>query len=146
MSLPGCFVKIKPSQKSFLSLESVAMTDIVMNLFIFFFISFSLLYTFNTQKESKIEVKLPEGKVSEGTRGDAPLVVTVTRLNEVYIGKTRISVDTLKEELAKRAGKTKQSGVLVRADKRAAVDTLVKVLDSAKQTGFSKLGVAIEQN
>ena len=31
-------MKVQASKKSFLSLESVAMTDIVMNLFIFFFL------------------------------------------------------------------------------------------------------------
>ena len=138
-------MKIKTSQKSFLSLESVAMTDIVMNLFIFFFISFSLLYTFNPHKEAKIEVKLPEGQAKEEPRGDAPVVVSVTSGNEIYIGKKRVLPEALKGELASRAKSAKRSGVLVRADKLASVDYLVKVLDSAKQAGIEKLGVAIEQ-
>ncbi|OGW83220.1 MAG: hypothetical protein A3C47_01975 [Omnitrophica bacterium RIFCSPHIGHO2_02_FULL_51_18] len=139
-------MKIKPSSKSFLSLESFAMTDIVMNLFIFFFISFSLLYTFNPHKESKIEVKLPEGKASEGAGAEGPLVVSVTQGNEIYIGKTRVLSTALKKELQLRAKLAKSAGVLVRADKLASVDTLVKVLDASKQAGIQKLGVAIEQN
>ncbi len=138
-------MNIKPSKKSFLSIESVAMTDIVMNLFIFFFISFSLLYTFNPHKESKIEVKLPEGQVKEDAKGEAPLVVAVTSGNEIYIGKTRIFPNKLKEELISRAKQTKRPGLLVRADKLASVDYLVKVLDAAKQAGIEKLGVAVEQ-
>ena len=137
-------MKIKPSKKSFISLESVAMTDIVLNMFIFFFISFSLLYTFNPNKESEIEVKLPEGTVEE-TKGDAPLVVTITSGNEIYIGKTRILPDTLKKELSSRSQSAKQYGVLIKSDKSASVDYLVKVLDAAKQTGIQKLGVAIQQ-
>ena len=35
------------------------MTDIVLNLFIFFFISFSLLYTFNPERLAKVPVKPP---------------------------------------------------------------------------------------
>ena len=54
-------MKVRTTNKQFLTLESVAMTDIVMNMFIFFFITFSLLYTFNPQQESKIKVNLPKG-------------------------------------------------------------------------------------
>lgn len=138
-------MKVTTSRKSFLTLESVAMTDIVMNLFIFFFISFSLLYTFSPHKESKIEVKLPEGKVQEESKGDAPLIISVTSGNEIYIGKARVFPNKLKEELSSRFKQTKYAGLLVRADKLASVDYLVKVLDSAKQVGIQRLGVAVEQ-
>ncbi|MGH7198442.1 MAG: ExbD/TolR family protein [Candidatus Omnitrophota bacterium] len=138
-------MKVKTSRKSFLSLESVAMTDIVMNLFIFFFISFSLLYTFNPKRESKIEVKLPRGQASAEAKADSPLEVSVTSGNEIFIGKTRVPPQKLKQELVSRAKLSKPSGLLVRADKSASVDTLVQVLDSAKQAGLEKLGVAIER-
>jgi len=138
-------MNIRPKTKSFVSLESVAMTDIVMNMFIFFFISFSLLYTFNPTKESKIEVKLPEGRVKSEGEGRGPLVVTVTAKNEIYIAGERISIERLDADLSARSAEDKQAGILVRADKAAAVEQLVKVLDAAKQAGVAKLGVAIGQ-
>jgi|MudIll2142460700_1097286.scaffolds.fasta_scaffold147434_2 biopolymer transport protein ExbD len=138
-------MNIRPKTKSFVSLESVAMTDIVMNMFIFFFISFSLLYTFNPTKESKIEVKLPEGRVKSEGEGRGPLVVTVTSKNEIYIAGERISIERLDADLSARSAEDKQAGILVRADKAAAVEQLVKVLDAAKQAGVAKLGVAIGQ-
>jgi len=52
-------MKIAGRRSYMTSMESVAMTDIVLNMFIFFFISFSLLYTFNPQRVQKLEVKLP---------------------------------------------------------------------------------------
>lgn len=137
-------MKIQTSRKSFLTLESVAMTDIVMNLFIFFFISFSLLYTFNPHKESKIEVKLPQG-VSQEAKGDTPLIVSVTSGNEIYIDKVRVLPDRLKQEMTSRSKRGTYSGVLVRADKQSSVDYLVRVLDAAKNAGIQRLGVAIEQ-
>ena len=140
-------MNVKPSQKSFLSLESVAMTDIVMNLFIFFFISFSLLYTFNPKRESKIEVKLPEGETKDtASHGAEPFTITITSGNEIFIGKMRVLPEALKKELTSRAGVEKQSGLLVKSDRASSVDTLVKVLDAAKQVGIQKLGVAIQQS
>ncbi|MBI4353542.1 MAG: biopolymer transporter ExbD [Candidatus Omnitrophica bacterium] len=138
-------MKVRSSTKSFLSLESVAMTDIVMNLFIFFFISFSLLYTFSPHKEAKIEVKLPEAASERSGKGDEPLMVSVTSGNEIFIGKARILPGELKRELAQRSRSGKFAGVVVRADKLASVDYLVKVLDAAKQAGVQKLGVAVEK-
>ena len=123
------------------------MTDIVMNLFIFFFISFSLLYTFNPSKESKIEVKLPEGQTKESAgHGAEPLTVTITFANEIFIGKTRVFPEALKKELTAHANTEKQNGLLVKSDKASSVDMLVKVLDAAKQVGIQKLGVAIQQS
>lgn len=138
-------MKIRSSHKSFLSLESVAMTDIVMNLFIFFFISFSLLYTFSPTKESRIEVKLPDASAREAALKEGePLVVSVTSGNEIYIEKKLVLSSALKKEFSSRQAQAKNAGVIVRSDKSASVDTLVKVLDVAKQIGAQKLGVAVE--
>ncbi|MBI3252837.1 MAG: biopolymer transporter ExbD [Candidatus Omnitrophica bacterium] len=137
-------MKVTTSRKSLLSLESVAMTDIVMNLFVFFFISFSLLYTFNPHKESKIDVKLPRGAARDEAKGPSPLVVSLTSGNEIFIGKALVTADHLKKELAARSGEFKETGILVQSDKQASVDYLVRILDAAKQCGIQKLGVAVE--
>jgi len=137
-------MKIKSSHKSLLSLESVALTDIIMNLFIFFFISFSLLYTFNPYQESKIKVSLPKGATNLQERDDAPIVVTVTAKNDIYIGNTLIPRESILDELKKYSKDSKKQSVVVKADRQASVDYFVKVLDAAKQAGIDKLGVSIE--
>src|SRR4030067_3475776 len=129
-------MRIKTSNKLFLTLESVAMTDIVLNMFIFFFVSFSLLYTFNPRQESKIKVNLPKGLTQVQPKGENPVVVTVTAKNDIYIGSSLISSQNLIDELKKQGQAAKQNGVMVKADKQAAVDYFVKVLDAAKQAGI----------
>jgi len=138
-------MNIKVATKNVLSLESVALTDIIMNLFIFFFISFSLLYTFNPTKESRIEVQLPSGRTKSEGASRGPLVVTVNAKNEIYIAGARVAPESLESDLKARSSDDKQAGIMVRADEAAAVEYLVKVLDAAKQAGVAKLGVAIEQ-
>jgi biopolymer transport protein ExbD len=137
-------MKIKSSRKPFFSLESVAMTDIIMNMFIFFFISFSLLYTFNPFNESKIKVNLPKGVTNVPNKGELPLIVSVTAKNEIYIGPNKISQQSLLKELSLYSSTAKQNGLIVKADKQASVDYFVKILDAAKQAGIDKLGVSIE--
>jgi hypothetical protein len=45
-------MKIRTHRDPVLTLESTAITDIILNIFIFFFTAFSLVYTFNPMKES----------------------------------------------------------------------------------------------
>jgi biopolymer transport protein ExbD len=137
-------MKIKTKSRLTLSLESVAMTDIVMNMFIFFFITFSLLYTFNPQQESKIKVDLPKGMTLAKMKGENPLVITVTAKNEIYVANNKINEQMLLHEINRYAKDAKQNGVIVKADKRALVDYFVKVIDAAKQAGINKVSVSIE--
>ena len=137
-------MKIKTNNKLALSLESVAMTDIILNMFIFFFISFSLLYTFNPQQESKIKVNLPKGMTMTKMKGENPLIVAVTAKNEIYVANNRVTEQTLHRELEKYSKDANKNGVIVKADKRASVDFFVKVLDAAKQAGLNKVSISIE--
>lgn len=137
-------MKIGTRNKTGVSLESVALTDIIMNLFIFFFVSFSLLYTFSPHQESKINVNLPKGITRTQLMGEKPLVVTVSSKNEIYIGSELIPEKSLSAALAKRAAEAKENGVIIKADRRASVDFFVKVLDATKQAGINKASVAID--
>ncbi len=137
-------MKIKTSNKLFLSLESVAMTDIVLNMFIFFFTSFSLLYTFNPHQESKIKVSLPKGVTQVPYKGESPVVVTVTAKNDMFIDNKQVSSRDLANELKKHEATAKKYGVIIKADKQASVDYFVKVLDAAKQAKIEKVSVSIE--
>ncbi|MCL2156131.1 MAG: biopolymer transporter ExbD [Leptospirales bacterium] len=136
-------MKIAPVNKSLVSLESAALTDIIMNLFIFFFISFSLLYTFNTNKQSEIKVNIPKGTFDiEQFKG--PVIVSITKDNSIYFNEEKIELKNLTDSLSKDIEKTKEAGLVIKSDKDASVDTLVKVLDTSKAAGINKLGIAIE--
>ena len=136
-------MKIEPRQKLILSLESAALTDIIMNLFIFFFISFSLLYTFNQHKQSDIKVNLPKG-TTDMDQFSGPVIVSITKDNVIYFNSEKIELKNLTSHLSKNLEKTKEEGLVIKSDKEASVDTLVKVLDTSKAAGINKLGISIE--
>ena len=136
-------MKITPTTKQILSLESAAMSDIIMNLFIFFFISFSLLYTFNQHKQSDIKVNLPKG-ITDMDQFKGPVIVSITKDNVIYFNSEKIELKNLTAYLSKNIEKTMAEGLVIKSDKEASVDTLVKVLDTSKAAGISKLGIAIE--
>jgi len=138
-------MKIKTHRDSMVSLESVAITDIILNMFIFFFTSFSLVYTFNPTRESRIFIKLPQADIKAPVDQKEPIVVTINSRNEVFLNNRQKSLKDLKTELQSLLAFNKMRPVIVRADKSVVFDRVVQILDVAKNSGVDRLGIAIEE-
>jgi biopolymer transport protein ExbD len=138
-------MKIKTHRDSVLSLESIALTDIILNIFIFFFTAFSLVYTFNPTRESRILVKLPQADIKAPVDQKEPIVVTINSRNEVFLNNRQKNLRDLKTELQSLIAFSKMRPVIVRADKSVVFDRVVQVLDVAKNSGVDRLGIAIEE-
>jgi biopolymer transport protein ExbD len=136
-------VKIKTNRELFAVMESVAMTDIVLNMFIFFFISFSLLYTFNPVKQVKIPVNLPKTEAAE-TQEKEPLQVTVNREGTVYVGPKAVALNQVRAEVEAALRKSPDRIVLLRGDEGANYGRIVKVLEESRRAGAKRLGLAAE--
>jgi biopolymer transport protein ExbD len=138
-------MKIKTHRDAIVSLESVAITDIILNMFIFFFTSFSLVYTFNPMRESRIIVKLPQADVKAPVDQKEPIIVTINSRNEVFLNNRPKTLRDLKTELQSLIAFSKMRAVIVRADKNVIFDRVVQVMDVAKNAGVERLGIAIEE-
>jgi biopolymer transport protein ExbD len=138
-------MKIKTHRDAAVSLESVAITDIILNMFIFFFTSFSLVYTFNPARESRIIVKLPQADIKLPVDQTEPIVVTINNRNEVFLNNKPKNLRDLKTELQSLTAFNKTKPVIVRADKTVVFNRVVQVLDVAKNSGVERLGIAIEE-
>ncbi len=138
-------MKIKTHRDFIVSLESVAITDIILNMFIFFFTSFSLVYTFNPTRESRILVKLPQADIKAPVDQKEPLIVTINSRNEVFLNNRQKSLKDLKTELQSLISFNKMRPVIVRADKSVVFDRVVQILDVAKNSGVERLGIAVEE-
>ena len=138
-------MKIKTRRDSVVTLESIALTDIILNIFIFFFTAFSLVYTFNPMRESRIIVKLPQADVKAPADQKEPLIVTINSRNEVFLNNRPKTLRELKTELQSLIAFNKMRPVIVRADKTVIFDRVVQVMDVAKNSGVERLGIAIEE-
>ena len=137
-------MKIKTHQESFASLESIAITDIILNMFIFFFTAFSLVYTFNPSRESRIQVKLPQANIKAPVDQSEPIVITINSQNEVFFNKSLINFSDLNKELHSLIAVSNARPVIVRVDKTVIFDHVVRVLEVAKNSGVERLGIAVE--
>jgi biopolymer transport protein ExbD len=138
-------MKIKTHRDSVVSLESVAITDIILNMFIFFFTSFSLVYTFNPARESRIFVKLPKAEVKAPVDQKEPIIITIDSRNDVFLNNKPQNLKNLKIGLESLIAFNKTRPVIVRADKTVVIDRVIQVLDVAKNAGVERLGIAIEE-
>lgn len=136
-------MKIAGRRKYLVALESVAMTDIVLNMFIFFFISFSLLYTFNADRVHTIKITLPVAGNAEPLKGPVEARVTVTREGELYLDATRVGEDELKIELARRKAKNPELKVALRSDAQAPFRDAVRALSVLSGCRIRTLDIAV---
>jgi biopolymer transport protein ExbD len=138
-------VKIRTHLESFASLESIAITDIILNMFIFFFTAFSLVYTFNPSRESRISVRLPQADVRSPREQMDPIIITLNSRNEVFLNNRVSTLHQVEPELRSLISFNKGRPVIVRADKNVVFDRVVQVLEVTKRSGVERLGIAIEE-
>ena len=138
-------MKISGKRNYTLSLASVAMTDIVLNMFIFFFISFSLLYTFEPFRAQKLEIKLPKASNTTPMGEEEQLSVTLTNEGALYLGKELTTAKELKDRIYSRYKNNPRLTVVLRADRLVRFKQVVNILDILSGLGITRLNIAAVQ-
>ncbi len=139
-------MKIAPHRKYMFSLESVAMTDIVLNMFIFFFISFSLLYTFNPSQAKHIKVNLPSAKHVTSPQGKSETVrISLSSEGPVYLEGDVVTAGELEAQLSARVKAHPTLTVIVEIDRLVPFKNVVRVLDVLNGLGVERLRIAAQE-
>ena len=113
-----------------------SMTDVVFLLLIFFMIASTLAKQLNT-----IDVKLPkaEGK----TENRNTVAVTITNAGQFFINDKRISKINLEERLIFSLTEMKIPSIVLRTEKKVAIDQVVYVMNIANKNGI-KVVLAVD--
>jgi biopolymer transport protein ExbD len=135
-------ISIKGKKDYLVALESVAMTDIVLNMFIFFFISFSILYTFNPERTSRIEVRLPRASSAVSVDGADTLSLSVTRSGDYFINDERIGLAGLKGALTSSFRGNPERRLILRVDGDARFDLVAGALDVIHELDIKTVSIA----
>lgn len=138
-------INIKTKNNYIVALESVAMTDIVLTMFIFFFISFSLIYTFGPNAISKIEVKLPRASSAVSLDGSEKTVIAVTKEGRYFIEDEEMAPDVIKDLLRSKAGLDPDLSLILKVDGSAEFDSVAKLLDIINGLNIRKVSIAAEK-
>jgi biopolymer transport protein ExbD len=135
-------MKIGGRHNYIMSLESIAMTDIIMNMFIFFFISFSLLYTFNPNRVQKLDIKLPKAANASNIEKQDQVNITLSKDGPIYLGEDMVTVRELKAVVSAKLMSNPELIVILRADKLVGFHKIVDILDVLTELGITNLNIA----
>ena len=135
-------MNIKPQKKDDLDVNITPLIDVVFLLLIFFMVS----TTFD--RESEIEVTLPEASIDKPLNEDKVIEVTVNAEGIFFVNGQRVvntQIASLKQAMLQMAAGREDPPVVINADKNAQVQSMVTVMDAARQLGFVHLSFATSQ-
>jgi biopolymer transport protein ExbD len=137
-------MRFKRQSKVLFTMESVAITDIIMNMFIFFFITFSFLATFQRSNEGQVDVSLPKAASATPPPEKKGLSVNLTKDGGLFLDKQPLTLEQLKARFLAEKVTGAEITVIVRADKEVSHGRVVEVMDLARTEGLSRLAIATQ--
>jgi biopolymer transport protein ExbD len=114
------------------------LVDVVFNLLLFFVI------TYNVTVDSGIRIRLPESQTAE-SQVVSPLVISVTPEGSVYVGDNEVQVEALPSIVRDKLAAESETSIRIKADQKAHVDMLIKVVDAVKLGGCSAFSIVTER-
>lgn len=113
-----------------------SMTDVVFLLLIFFMIASTLAKQLNT-----IDVKLPQAEGKTENRNT--VAVTITNSNQFYLNADRVNKRNLEKNLIDVLKTMKTRSIVLRTEKKVAVEQVVYVMNLANKNGV-KVVLAVD--
>jgi biopolymer transport protein ExbD len=116
--------------------------DVVFLLLIFFMVSTTF------ERESEIEVTLPEAAIDAPVEEEFVIEVTINAQGTYFVNGQRVintQTSTLKQAMLKVAEGRQDPPIILSADANATHQAVVRVMDAARQLGFVHLSFATTQ-
>lgn len=119
-------------------IDLTPMMDIVFNLLIFFMIGATIMQT------PQIEISLPKSTSAVGKEKNETIIITISKEGSIYVNEEAVNdIDGYLNNLAKVEGELAKP-VEIRSDEDVRTQVLISVIDSIKNAGFTKLGIATD--
>ena len=113
------------------------MLDVVFIMLIFFIVTASFV------KESGLVVNRPDAPTAV-KKENANILVAIGASNEIWINRRRIDPRAVRANIERMHAENPEGAVIIQADKKAFTETLVLVMDSARQAGVFNVSIAAE--
>ena len=129
-------MRFKEKTSTDIHLDITPIVDTVFNLLIFFALSLNFIVT------PGIKVNLPESSTEEIVREKEEIIIMMKQGNEVVVNNKSVSLEQLFLMLSQSAQKNKDALVIIQADEKVSHGNVVKVMDTAKRAGLTRLAIA----
>jgi biopolymer transport protein TolR len=114
------------------------MVDVMLVLLIIFMVAAPMM-------QQGVDVNLPQVVATELPSDPDLLIVSVDRTGNVYVGKTRVPLNTLGEKLRAIYSRKARKEAYLRADKDVPYGVVIEVMAAMKLAGVERLGMVTDQ-
>ncbi len=132
-------MNIGSNSKEQLEVNITPLIDVVFLLLIFFMVSTTF------ERESEIEIMLPEATATAETIDEFVLQITIDEEGTYYINHQRVintKLETLMKAMQTVAGDRKDPPIVLSADAKTPHQAVVTAMDAARRLGFVHLNFA----
>lgn len=130
-------MKFRTEQKLLSAFSYASLTDVVLQLLIFFLLSSSFVV------HPGIKVQLPKALAGEAeTRRD--IVITLTEQGAMYLNSEQVTTETLGGKLNTLLKGEYEHPIIINADRSVDLQMAVQVMDIAKGVGATKFLIATQ--
>ena len=113
------------------------LVDVMLVLLIIFMVTAPLL-------QQGLQVQLPTATTANMPGDDTTMVVSLDADNKLFILKTEVTPDELKEKLTALAKKNPDKEIFLKADSSVPYGKVVGVMSIIRESGLSRLGVVTQ--
>ncbi len=135
------FRKIRSTDDDEPELNLIPLIDVLLMTLIF------LLVTTSFSKEARLSVRLPEA--SAEVKDNRPtLRIAIDSKGQYFINDQQLlnsSPDTLRAAMGRAAAQLKEPLIVIHADAKTPHEAVVRVMDSARRLGLTRLSFATQQ-
>ena len=111
------------------------MLDVVFIMLIFFIVTASFI------KEAGIDANRPDAQPTE-IPVEPNILVAISAANEIWINRRRVDPRAVRANIERLHAENPEGSVIIQADKRAYTETLVGVMDAARQADVFDVSIA----
>ena len=136
-------MKLRSRRREDVELNITPLIDVVFLLLIFFMVSTTF------EKQSQMKITLPEA--SEEVTDNIPdsITIEVDKMGHVFVNRKSLvnsQLITIREAIRDASHDMKAPTVIIRADANATHQSVVRVMDAARQLGLIKITFATQKS
>ena len=113
------------------------MLDVVFIMLIFFIVTASFV------KETGIDVNRPDATTAQ-PKEKANILIAIGANGEIWIDRRKVDVRAVRANIERLKAENPQGSVVIQADKKAVTETLIAVMDAARQAGVYNVSIAAQ--
>lgn len=114
------------------------MLDVVFIMLIFFIVTATFV------KEAGIEVNRPDAATATKAE-NANILIAIGANNDIWIDRRMVDIRSVRPNIERLHAENPQGSVVIQADKESKTDTLIQVMDAARQAGVFNVSIAANE-